>query len=105
MANRSLAVPPAVKSTVSVPVSKSAESLSILEELRADQIKAWIQQQPDLDKPLDLVIRDQSIDDAIQQVAQAAGLEMEVISGSINDADRVTHGAANRVHGYEGQDL
>jgi hypothetical protein len=75
----------------------AAEALSILEALRAEQIQAWVKQQPALAKRLDLVIRNQPIDQAIQQVAQAAGLNIQLIPGSVDDAARVTHGASRRV--------
>jgi hypothetical protein len=68
----------------------AAEALAALEELRAHQVKSWLKEVPQLSKKLDLVIRDQSIEQALAQVGKAAGLSITILPGSLTDAATLT---------------
>jgi Ca-activated chloride channel family protein len=64
----------------------SAEALEGIEKTSAGLVKAWKKELPALDKPLDLVIRDKSVAEALDAVAAAAGLKIMLVPGSIEDA-------------------
>jgi hypothetical protein len=66
--------------------STAAEALAALEELHAEHVKAWSKDLPALDRKLDLVIRDRSLQEAIADVAEAAGLSIGIVQGSLDDA-------------------
>ncbi len=61
-------------------------ALATLEEIHAALRKEWSQQLPQLDKRLDLVIRDESVPEALDAIAQAAGIDLGVVRGSLDDA-------------------
>ncbi len=62
------------------------ESLGELENLHTRQVAAWTKDKPELDKRLDLVLRDRSIAEALDAVAMAAGVSVKLIPGSVEDA-------------------
>ena len=49
-------------------------------------LKTWTKDMPALNKHLDLVIRDASVDEALETVAGAVGLKVKLLSGSVEDA-------------------
>jgi len=67
----------------------SAEALEGIEKAGEGLVKAWKKELPALDKPLDLVIRDKSVAEALDAVAAAAGLKIALVPGSIEDAAAV----------------
>jgi hypothetical protein len=64
----------------------SAEALEGIEKTGVGLVKAWKKELPALDKPLDLVIRDKSVSEALDAVAAAAGLKITLVPGSVEDA-------------------
>ncbi len=55
------------------------------------------QRTPGLAKRLDLVIRDQSLEDAIQAIARGAGFKVEILPGSLADAEEMLNVSEIRV--------
>jgi Ca-activated chloride channel homolog len=76
----------------------SAEALAALQSVQSEQIKAWTKERPELAKKLDLVIRDRSLEDAIADVARAAGLSIKLIPGSLDDAKSLCGETELRMH-------
>jgi Ca-activated chloride channel family protein len=68
----------------------AAEALTALETLHADQLKVWSKEMPELSKKLDLVLRDQSLEESLARVAKAAGLSIKIVPGSLADAAALT---------------
>jgi hypothetical protein len=66
--------------------SLTAQSIERLDALHAEEVKEWTAKLPALDKKLDLVIRNRSLTDAIEQVAEAAGIAIVVDDASLGDA-------------------
>ena len=73
------------------------KALALIQTLDKEQRKAWAKQMPALDTRLGLVVRDQSLAEAIAAVASAAKLRVTVLPGSIEDACAVTGKPALRV--------
>jgi hypothetical protein len=61
-------------------------ALAALQQIHNVQVATWTKEQPKLAARLDLVIRDRSITEAIEQLAAATGLPIKVAPGSIEDA-------------------
>ncbi len=74
--------------------SISALAIERLNELHADDVKAWSEKQPALNAKLDLVIRDQSLEQALAAVTQAAKLDIRLLSGSAADAASLARSAS-----------
>jgi Ca-activated chloride channel family protein len=68
-----------------VPIADQA--MAELESLHAVRVEAWKKQVPGLSTKLDLVLRDVSVDEALQATAKAAGLEIRLVKGSIGDVE------------------
>jgi Ca-activated chloride channel family protein len=66
--------------------STAANAIERLDTLHAEDVKEWSAKLPPLDKKLDLVIRNQSLERAIEQVAAAAGIAIIVDDASLGDA-------------------
>ncbi|MEX2316458.1 MAG: hypothetical protein WD669_04850 [Pirellulales bacterium] len=64
----------------------SAGELVQVEQLRGEQVAEWKKAAPKLMARLELVLRDVSVEDAVAQVARAAGIAIEVVPGSVSDA-------------------
>jgi Ca-activated chloride channel family protein len=64
----------------------SAAALAGMEKAGAELLKARTTAMPGLDKPLSLVLRDQSVADALAAVAKAADLVIRLVPGSVEDA-------------------
>ena len=62
------------------------QAMSDIESVHAQQLAAWTKDNPELDKRLDLVLRDRSIAEALEAVAAAAGVAIKLIPGSVEDA-------------------
>jgi Ca-activated chloride channel family protein len=75
----------------------AAQAMEKLEEMHAADIKEWTKKLPQLGTKLDLVIRDQSLAEAIAQVAKAAKIEIGLIDGSTQDAVAMIGPGAGRV--------
>ncbi len=69
----------------------AAEALEALEAVHADEILQAAEAQPALDKRLELVIRDQSVEAALKAVADAARVELSLLPGSLEDAAALMH--------------
>jgi Ca-activated chloride channel family protein len=77
--------------------STAAQAIERLTDLHQQDVKEWSARLPQLATRLDLVIRDQSLPDALGQVAKAAGLEIRLIDGSLADAAAITGGQSPRI--------
>lgn len=63
------------------------QALQEIEAVHAQQVAAWIKVKPELEKKrLDLVLRDRSIGEALDAVAAASGVAIQLIPGSLEDA-------------------
>lgn len=65
--------------------SVAAQALEQLEELHTKQIQHWAKELPQLDKRLDLVLRDKSITEALAEISKASGLKIALADGSLAD--------------------
>ncbi|HZN32431.1 MAG TPA: VIT domain-containing protein, partial [Pirellulaceae bacterium] len=70
--------------------SIGSQALEKLSELRQADIKAWSEKQPLLNTKLDLVLRDQSLEQALAAVAKAAKIDIRLLEGSAADAAALT---------------
>src|SRR5204863_2425062 len=70
--------------------SVSGQALERLNELHAADVKAWSEKQPLLSKKLELVLRDQSLEQALSAVGKAAGLDIRLLDGSAADSAALT---------------
>ncbi len=68
----------------------AGQAMEALENLHSAYIKTAVKEAPSLGKRLDLVIRDRSLDNALQMVAKAAGIIVKLTDGSIADAESLT---------------
>jgi len=73
------------------------QALAELESLHVQQVEAWTKQSDALSKKLDLVLRDLSIGEALAAVGKAAGLEVQLLKGSDEDAAEILAGRETRV--------
>ncbi len=64
----------------------SAAALAGMEKAGAEIVKVRAKAMPGLDMPLSLVLRDQSVADALAAVAKAADLVIRLVPGSVEDA-------------------
>jgi hypothetical protein len=64
----------------------AAEALEGIERIGRMLTNGWKRGLPALDKPLDLVIRDKSVAEALDAAAAAAGLKITLVPGSAEDA-------------------
>jgi len=64
----------------------ASQALAAIQKTHVRQIEAWIEAQPALNKKLNLVLRDRSLAEAIAEISEAAGLEIELLDGSEQDA-------------------
>lgn len=64
----------------------SAPAIQGIEKANELLLKAWKKDLPGLDKTLDLVVRDLAIAEALAAVAKAAGLKVNLVPGSADDA-------------------
>ncbi|HUW56709.1 MAG TPA: VIT domain-containing protein [Planctomycetota bacterium] len=72
-------------------------ALIAMDELADELVKSWSKEVPGLDRKLDLVIRDQSLIDALAEVSKAAGFTTKLVQGSLEDACAVTRRRELRV--------
>jgi len=77
----------------------SAKALEAIEEINKALTKGWGEELPGpgLEKRLDLVIRNKSVPEALEAVAKAAGIEIALVPGSVEDAAEVTRRKEVRV--------
>ena len=66
-------------------------------ELRQRQVDAWRKQVPALDVRVNLELRDVALAEAIQRLAAAAGLNVHLVEGSLDDAARLLERGELRV--------
>jgi len=76
----------------------SQVALAMLQRLHEQDVKAWAQQLPALEKKLDIVLCDLPLRDAISLLAKSAGVPSDVIGGSIDDAQSLLQTDDLRVH-------
>lgn len=72
-------------------------ALAELESLHSKQAEAWKEEVPALGTRLDLVLRDTSVGEALDAIAQAAKTRIRLIDGSIEDASDILAGRKVRV--------
>ncbi len=77
--------------------SVAAQAIERLNDLHAQDVKEWSAKLPQLATKLDLVIRDQSLTDALAQVAKAAGRDIRLLDGSLADSAAISDGQSPRV--------
>jgi Ca-activated chloride channel family protein len=70
--------------------SVTAQAIERLDELHQTDVKSWSENLPALKTQLDLVIRDQSLEQSLAAVAKAAGIEIRLTEGSAADAATLT---------------
>lgn len=75
----------------------AVDALEAIEMIDAKLRESWTDEAPALDKRLDLVIRDASLADALQRVAKAAGLDLDVAEGCLDDVADMARVEAVRV--------
>lgn len=75
----------------------SSEAMAELEKLHGNRIDAWKKEMPALDKTLDLVLRDVSVQQALDAIEKAARLKIHRIPGSVEDAGEMLAGRRARV--------
>jgi len=66
-----------------------AEALAAMRAMAKDLRAQWSRAVPGLDNPVDLILRDQSIAEALAAVGRAAGFPITLLDGSVEDAARV----------------
>jgi hypothetical protein len=77
--------------------SVAQQAIEKLEELHQQDVKDAAVKLPALQTKLDLVIRDQSLAEALAQVAQAAKIDIKMTDGSVADATELASGIEPRV--------
>jgi Ca-activated chloride channel homolog len=77
--------------------SIAAQSMERLSGLHTQDVKEWSAKLPQLATKLDLVIRDQSLADALAKVAKAAKLDIRLLEGSVADSAAISDGQSPRV--------
>ncbi|HWB10669.1 MAG TPA: VIT domain-containing protein [Pirellulales bacterium] len=77
--------------------AKANEAMDALEAVHRDWVHTATKRVPALDKRLDLVVRDQAIDVALDAVAKAAGMQLRLLPGSLDDAKLLTGDRGVRV--------
>ena len=75
----------------------SSQALGILQEARQAQQETYVAALPALETKLKLVLRDQSIAEALAAIGKAAGLRIELVKGSLEDAAALAGGLEPRV--------
>jgi Ca-activated chloride channel family protein len=66
--------------------SIAAQAIERLNQLHDQDVEAWAARLPQLKSKLDLVIRDQSLSEALAQIGRAAQLEVRLLDGSLDDS-------------------
>jgi Ca-activated chloride channel family protein len=64
----------------------ASAALAAIGELHSKQQESWIKSLPQLEKRLDLVIRDKTLPEALETIAAAAGIDLRIVRGSLADA-------------------
>ena len=77
--------------------SIAAQAIEKLQAMHAEDVKDWTAKMPQLGTKLNLMIRDQSLAEAIAQVAKAAKLDISLLEGSTDDAVALLGRSAERV--------
>jgi hypothetical protein len=75
----------------------STKALEAIEEINKALTKGWSKELPGLEKRLDFVIRNKSVAEALEAVAKAAGIEIALVPGSVEDAAGITRRREVRV--------
>lgn len=75
----------------------TSAALTELESLHTKRVEAWKKEIPALGTKLDLVLRDMSVGEALDAIAQAAKTKIRLIDGSIEDASEMLAGRNARV--------
>ncbi len=68
----------------------AAQAEGELENMHQQQVEAWAKTLPGLNKKLDLIVRNRSIEEALAAIAAAAGAKIDVQPGSLADAAALT---------------
>jgi hypothetical protein len=74
-----------------------SKAQAAIEEIDKELQKAWAKAVPELDRRLDLVLRDKSLEDALVAIRVASGLRIRLQPGSIEDATALLGGEEPRV--------
>jgi hypothetical protein len=75
----------------------AAVSLAALESLRDERRQAWVKLMPSLGRKLNLVLRDQSLADALAAITSASGTTIQVVPGSLDDVAAIVSPDSARV--------
>ncbi len=75
----------------------AAQALADLDTLHAKLLDSWKQSVPVLGKKVDLVLRDVSVEEALEAIEKPAGLRIELIPGSVEDAGKMLAGRRVKV--------
>jgi len=76
---------------------QAASALESIEKIDKELRGAWTKELPGLAKTLDLVVRDKPLPEALEALAKAAGVEITLLSGSVEDACAVTRQTEIRI--------
>jgi hypothetical protein len=60
--------------------------LAALEDIHAKQVAEWAKGDPRLNQKLNLLLRDQSLEAALEAIARQSGLSIQLVPGSLDDA-------------------
>ena len=66
------------------------EAIESLEAVRGEEQQATIKEQPQLAKRLDMVVRNQAVDETLEIIAKAVGMQFRILPGSLEDARTLT---------------
>ena len=72
-------------------------ALAELESFHTDRVEAWKKEMPTLRTKLDVVLRDMSVDEALDTIGQASKLRIRLLDGSVEDAGDMLAGRNARV--------
>jgi len=75
----------------------SAQAIERLAELHKKDIEDWAAKLPSLQTKLDLVLRDVTLADALAQVGKAAGIDIRLLEGSVDDASALVDSDTSRI--------
>ena len=76
------------------PGEIGGKALDQISTLDGSSLKLWAKELPALEKRLDLLIRDQSLENAVAAVAKAGKFDVRVTPGSIGDAESMAEGSS-----------
>lgn len=76
----------------------ASQALELLEQIHTVQVANWAKNNPQLDRKLDLVLRDRPLADALAEIAKAADIKIDLLTGSAKDAASLQQASNVGVH-------